>query len=82
LRRAEVEFKGVKIIIIGVIILIAGFWLSQKVIVTYEEVKIPGLPTYRYPTGYFSLNPYGWLLIAIGASIAIFGIWRLSLSTR
>jgi len=72
------DSRGAKVTIIGVVILIAGFWLREQWIVTDKEVY-PGI-SIPFPT---SLNPYGWLLIAIGAAVAIFGIWMwTSPSTR
>lgn len=69
------QFKGIGVTatIIGVVILIAGFWLKDQLIITYhKEIIYPGVsisvPTITY------LDPYGWLLIAIGAAIAILGI--------
>lgn len=73
------QFKGVTVTIIGVVILIAGLWLKDQIIITYEKITIyPGaevsIPVITH------LDPYGWLLIAIGAAIAILGIgiWTTS----
>lgn len=59
---------GVAMTIIGVVTLIAGFWLREQWI---------------QRGGWVSLNPVGWLLIAIGAAVTIIGIgiWDLSPQT-
>jgi len=65
------QFKGVTVTIIGVVILIAGFWLKDQIIITCKEN--PYFPEMPFPV-ITHLDPYGWLLIAIGAAIAILGI--------
>lgn len=70
----EGQFKGVKITIIGVVLIIIGLWLREQVIVTTQPVEIGGI-TLEVPK-YISLNPYGWILIAIGATVLILGIWK------
>lgn len=53
------QSDGVAMTIIGVVTLIAGFRLKEQLIQqNYSWVS----------------NPYGWLLIAIGAAVAILGI--------
>jgi len=72
------RFEGVTVTIIGVVILIAGLWLKDQIIITYKKIIYPGaelsVPVITH------LDPYGWLLIAIGAAVAILGIgiWTTS----
>lgn len=75
------QSKGVTVTIIGVVILIAGLWLKDQIIITYKKIVIyPGaevsVPVITH------LDPYGWLLIAIGAAIAILGIGMWTIPER
>lgn len=74
------QFKGVKVTIIGVILIIMGNWVGGQWIVTGHTEIIPGtgvtIPTYT------SLNPVGWLIIAIGAAVTILGIWMWTSSPK
>lgn len=54
------QSDGVAMTIIGVVTLIAGIWLKDQ---------------WMNRGGWVSLDPLGWLLIAIGAAVAIIGIW-------
>lgn len=62
------QSDGVAMTIIGVVTLIAGLWLKEQ---------------WMQRGGWVSLNPVGWLLIVIGAAVAIIGIgiWTSSLQT-
>ena len=64
------QFKGVKVTIIGVVLIMAGIWLTGQWIITQKEIA-PGVSI----PSVTSLAPYGWLLITIGAAVAILGIW-------
>ena len=61
------QSDGVAMTIIGVVTLIAGFWLKEQWIKRGNWV---------------SLNPLGWLLIAIGAAVTILGIWMWTSSPK
>lgn len=72
------QSEGVTVTIIGVVILIAGLWLKDQIIITYKKIIYPGVEV-SVPV-ITHLDPYGWLLIAIGAAVAILGIgiWTTS----
>jgi hypothetical protein len=64
---------GVQLTIGGIIAIIFGLWLKEKMIIQYEEMY--GM---QIPVGYTSLEPFGWMIIAIGVAVTIFGIWKWS----
>lgn len=69
----ERESKGVMATIAGVVLIIFGFWLKDEIWITsYEIQPYTGI---KIATDWIVLEPYGILLIAIGAAVLILGIW-------
>jgi uncharacterized membrane protein len=68
---------GVQLTITGVFLVIFGAWLKGQYYVRSETRELYGIP-YTIPTSVTSLEPYGWLLIAIGVAVTILGIWKWS----
>ncbi|MCJ7720769.1 MAG: zinc-ribbon domain-containing protein [Candidatus Hadarchaeum sp.] len=54
--------------IVGAIAIIFGLGIKGKAIIQYQGT---------IPTGYISLEPFGWLFIAIGVAAVVFGIFEM-----
>jgi hypothetical protein len=71
----EAQFGGVKLTIVGVVVVLIGIWVHGLYYTTYTTQYIMGYPV-TYPSGVISLSPLGWLLIIVGAAVTILGIWK------
>jgi uncharacterized membrane protein len=78
--KKEAQFGGVKLVILGVVLIVIGAWVATIHITTYTSGSVMGIP-YSYPSGEISLAPLGIILILVGVPITILGIWHWTSNT-
>jgi uncharacterized membrane protein len=71
---------GVQLTIAGVLVIIFGVWLMGQSYVGYSTYYSQYLGNYTVPTSVTSLEPYGLLVVMIGVTITILGVWKWSLN--